>query len=82
MGWHCEGTPLRSIFGLMMWSEIFPTDGDSDDKDDDDADADADDDEEDSGKVAAPHPCFWPGGAVPAVPDVFQTAYQDAPKTR
>jgi hypothetical protein len=25
VGWHCEGAPLRSIFGLMMWSELFPS---------------------------------------------------------
>ena len=24
IGWHCEGSLLRSIFGLMMWTEIFP----------------------------------------------------------
>jgi hypothetical protein len=24
VGWHCEGSPLRSIFGLVMWSELFP----------------------------------------------------------
>lgn len=24
VGWHCEGAPLRSLFGLMMWTELFP----------------------------------------------------------
>jgi hypothetical protein len=22
-GWHCEGSVLRSLFGLMLWDEIF-----------------------------------------------------------
>lgn len=22
-GWHCEGSPLRSLFGLLMWDILF-----------------------------------------------------------
>ena len=22
-GWHCEGSVLRSLFGLLMWDQIF-----------------------------------------------------------
>ena len=22
-GWHCEGSPLRSLFGLIMWEILF-----------------------------------------------------------
>eukprot|EP01041_Mallomonas_annulata_P006579 gene6579-13309_t len=24
-GWHCEGSPLRSLFGLLMWDVLFMT---------------------------------------------------------
>ena len=23
MGWHCEGSPLRTLFGLLMWDILF-----------------------------------------------------------
>ena len=67
VGWHCEGSPLRTIFGLMMWSEIFPI-GQSEDYDN-----------HLTSPISDKQSRIWPGSAVPPVADVFQTPYQDAP---
>lgn len=79
VGWHCEGSPLKTIFGLVMWSELFPC---------------APPPAEPPSPPAAPQqqqavspplvPPARSGPAPPAFPacvvaDVFQSPYQDAP---
>ena len=88
VGWHCEGAPLKSIFGLLMWSELFPTRAApapaSRDEGSGSDGAGGEGEEGTAGLAAAsssrcvsrPPP---PPAAGYLVADVFQTPYQDAP---